>query len=145
LDFRIKSQRRHGIRDGRVQTSHQDCTQRPAANAIQILIGRTGEFVMQWFVRQWFVRQWQKRPVLEWGLFVLCVWIPTPMVSGQTKFGAKIADVVAAECGIDFNHTDGQSGKRYMVETVTGSLALFDYDNDGLVDIYFVNGAPLPG
>jgi tripartite-type tricarboxylate transporter receptor subunit TctC len=52
--------------------------------------------IMQWFVRQWFVRQWQKRPVLELGLFVLCVWIPTPMVSGQTKFGAKIADVVAA-------------------------------------------------
>jgi hypothetical protein len=31
------------------------------------------------------------------------------------------------------------------VETVCCGLALFDYDGDGDVDIYFLNGAPLPG
>jgi hypothetical protein len=31
------------------------------------------------------------------------------------------------------------------METVTAGLALFDYNNDGLVDIYFLNGAPLSG
>jgi hypothetical protein len=31
------------------------------------------------------------------------------------------------------------------METVTAGLALFDYDNDGDIDIYFVNGAPLKG
>jgi enediyne biosynthesis protein E4 len=49
------------------------------------------------------------------------------------------------ETGIDFVHTDGSSGRRYIVETVSAGLALFDYDGDGLIDIYFVNGAPLPG
>ncbi len=47
--------------------------------------------------------------------------------------------------GIDFIHTDGSSGRRYIVETVSAGLALFDYDQDGDMDIYFLNGAPLPG
>lgn len=52
---------------------------------------------------------------------------------------------VTKETGITFQHTDGSSGQRYIVETVTGGLALFDYDRDGDEDIYFLNGAPLRG
>lgn len=52
---------------------------------------------------------------------------------------------VTAETGITFRHTDGGSGRRYVVETVSAGLALFDYDDDGDVDIYFLNGAPLLG
>ncbi|MHC4324015.1 MAG: FG-GAP repeat domain-containing protein, partial [Planctomycetota bacterium] len=49
------------------------------------------------------------------------------------------------QTGISFVHTDGSSGKRYIVETVSAGLALFDYDGDGDIDIYFLNGAPLRG
>ena len=52
---------------------------------------------------------------------------------------------VTAQTGITFRHTDGNSGKRYLVETVSAGLALFDYDADGDVDVYFLNGAPLRG
>ncbi|MHC1769186.1 MAG: CRTAC1 family protein [Verrucomicrobiia bacterium] len=52
---------------------------------------------------------------------------------------------VTRQTGIDFVHTDGSSGRRYIVETVSAGLALLDYDGDGDVDIYFINGAPLPG
>src|SRR5262245_18901525 len=52
---------------------------------------------------------------------------------------------VTRETGITFVHTDGSSGNRYIVETVASGLALFDYDNDGKIDIYFLNGAPLRG
>lgn len=52
---------------------------------------------------------------------------------------------VTRETGITFVHTDGSSGRRYIVESVCCGLATFDYDNDGDVDIYFLNGAPLPG
>jgi len=31
------------------------------------------------------------------------------------------------------------------METVTAGLSLFDYDNDGDIDIYFLSGSPLPG
>jgi hypothetical protein len=49
------------------------------------------------------------------------------------------------ESGIRFVHTDGSSGRRYIMETVASGLALLDYDSDGDEDIYFLNGAPLPG
>ncbi|MFC1636655.1 CRTAC1 family protein [Planctomycetota bacterium] len=52
---------------------------------------------------------------------------------------------VTKETGITFRHTDGSSGRRYIMETVAGGLALFDYDKDGDVDIYFLNGEPLKG
>jgi len=52
---------------------------------------------------------------------------------------------VSEKTGISFVHTDGSSGRRYIVETVSAGVALFDYDNDGDLDIYFLNGAPLKG
>jgi hypothetical protein len=56
----------------------------------------------------------------------------------------KLTDVTA-ESGITFKHTDGSSGRRYIVEYVCAGLALFDYDGDGDEDVYFLNGAPLRG
>jgi hypothetical protein len=52
---------------------------------------------------------------------------------------------VTRDTKITFRHTDGSSGGRYIMETVTAGLALFDYDNDGFTDVYFLNGAPLKG
>lgn len=59
--------------------------------------------------------------------------------------GAIVLHDVTKETGITFTHTDGSSGRRYIVESVSAGLALFDYDGDGDVDIYFLNGAPLQG
>ena len=56
----------------------------------------------------------------------------------------KFVDVTA-QSRITFRHTTGGSGRTYIVETVTAGLALFDYDGDGFVDIYFLTGKPLPG
>lgn len=52
---------------------------------------------------------------------------------------------VTAHAGITFKHTDGSGGNYYIVEYVASGLATFDYDGDGLIDIYFLNGAPLRG
>jgi len=52
---------------------------------------------------------------------------------------------VTRETGITFQHTDGSSGRRYIVEPMSAGLALFDYDGDGWIDVYFLNGAPLKG
>ncbi|MCL4202859.1 MAG: VCBS repeat-containing protein [Pirellulaceae bacterium] len=68
---------------------------------------------------------------------------PVPPVAVAAR-AIELRDVLD-ETGIDFVHTDGSSGRRYIVETVSAGLALFDYDGDGLTDIYFVNGASLPG
>ena len=53
--------------------------------------------------------------------------------------------MLPAETGITFVHDDGHGGKKYIMETVTAGLALFDYDGDGLLDIYFLSGAALQG
>jgi len=45
---------------------------------------------------------------------------------------------------ISFNLRNGVSAKRYSIETMGGGVAVFDYNNDGLLDIFFANGAEIP-
>lgn len=52
---------------------------------------------------------------------------------------------VTQDSGIRFLHTDGSSGEHYLMEAMASGLATFDYDRDGDLDIYFLNGAPLRG
>lgn len=63
-------------------------------------------------------------------------------VHGQDA--VNVVDVTSAT-KIQFKHSDGASGRRYIVETVVAGIAVFDYDGDGWLDIYFLNGAALPG
>ncbi|MGH9873444.1 MAG: CRTAC1 family protein [Pyrinomonadaceae bacterium] len=45
---------------------------------------------------------------------------------------------VTEQAGINFKHVSSPE-KKYIVESMSGGLALFDYDNDGYLDIYLVN------
>ncbi len=78
------------------------------------------------------------RPIVP-VLVLLCIF-----TCGRAD-GAIVLRDVTKDTGITFKHTDGSSGRYYIVESVSSGLALFDYDNDGDVDIYFLNGAPLKG
>ncbi len=48
---------------------------------------------------------------------------------------------VTVKAGITFHHKSGGPDKDYIVESKGGGVAVFDYDNDGWLDIYFVNGS----
>src|SRR5262245_31839900 len=51
---------------------------------------------------------------------------------------------VTARAGLNkFRHISGIKDKRYIIESPSGGVALFDYDNDGWLDIYLVNGSTL--
>jgi hypothetical protein len=48
---------------------------------------------------------------------------------------------VTEELGIHFKHTASPTSKKYLLETMGSGVALFDYDNDGRLDLFFANGA----
>ena len=54
----------------------------------------------------------------------------------------KFVDITA-RTSIHFRHLASHTSKKYLLETMGAGVALFDYDNDGRLDIFFVNGAPL--
>ena len=76
------------------------------------------------------------------SLFFICfllLLISNPSAADPLQFIS-----VTKEAGIHFKHHDGASGQRYFIEPLGGGAAFLDYNNDGLQDIYLVNGANLP-
>ncbi len=51
---------------------------------------------------------------------------------------------VAREAGLRFALDNNATPQKRMWETVAGGIAVFDYDQDGLPDIFFTNGASVP-
>jgi enediyne biosynthesis protein E4 len=50
---------------------------------------------------------------------------------------------VTEKLGIHFRQQASPTSKKYLLETMGSGVALFDYDNDGRLDIFFANGARL--
>ena len=50
---------------------------------------------------------------------------------------------ISREAGIDFRHVNGASADKHLVETMGGGGLFFDYDNDGWLDIFLVDGGSI--
>ena len=59
-----------------------------------------------------------------------------------TQSSTQFVDITKT-AGLDFHLTCGSAEKLYILETDCGGVAVFDYDNDGWMDVYFVNGSTL--
>jgi hypothetical protein len=51
---------------------------------------------------------------------------------------------VARQAGLEFVHENSPTPRKHLIETVPGGVAVFDYDGDGLLDVFFTNGAAVP-
>ena len=64
------------------------------------------------------------------------------MLSGRGIVASQDAPVlfrdIRGEAGITYAHRSAPE-KKFISESMSGGMALFDYDNDGLVDMYFVD------
>lgn len=77
-------------------------------------------------------------------LFLGVVVLASPIQAADPGSAICFVDV-AQEVGIDFQHVNGASGRKYFPETMGSGVAFFDYDGDQDLDIYLVNGAAFPG
>ena len=96
---------------------------------------------------------------LQCGLVLLCgaVWLgaqgvatrnATPAAKGKASgkpFLAKFTDM-AAQAGLSMSFSSGnETTKKYIIEANGTGVAFLDYDNDGRLDIFLVNGSRLEG
>lgn len=54
----------------------------------------------------------------------------------------KFSDVTSA-LGVNFRYLSSHTSKKYLLETMGSGVALFDYDNDGRLDLFLIDAAPL--
>lgn len=60
---------------------------------------------------------------------------------GFVKDGPVIFEDITTKSGLgSFHHVMGRPDKTLILETLGSGVALLDYDNDGWLDIYLVNG-----
>jgi enediyne biosynthesis protein E4 len=60
----------------------------------------------------------------------------------QTSSTPRFVDITSA-VGANFQGLASHTSHKYLLETMGSGVAVFDYDNDGRLDIFAVNGAPL--
>jgi hypothetical protein len=70
-----------------------------------------------------------------------CVWaaLAFPPAPGPIRF-----EDVAQRAGVRFVTENCPTPEKHQPETMPAGVALLDYDGDGLLDIYLVNGAEMP-
>ena len=72
------------------------------------------------------------------GLSTSILWLglmALPTFANQIRF-----EDVTSEAGIDFRHVNGMTGERWIVEIMGAGAAAIDFDDDGRLDLWLVQG-----
>ena len=76
-------------------------------------------------------------------LFVLVIALPQFGLAQSTSPPIRFEEI-AAKAGLRFTTENSPTSNKNQVETMVAGVALLDYDGDGYLDIYLVNGAAIP-
>jgi len=75
---------------------------------------------------------------------ILVLWLSSPAQKPDAPQGSAVFLSGAQKAGLTtFTLRSGTLEKKYIMETMSSGVCLFDYNNDSLVDIYLVNGGTL--
>jgi enediyne biosynthesis protein E4 len=86
------------------------------------------------------MRSYQVRGVL--GVFCLVSFAGAGAWQATRDTPGNFVDITPGS-GLRFEQVASHTSRKYLPETMGSGVALFDYDNDGRLDIFLVNGAPL--
>jgi tetratricopeptide (TPR) repeat protein len=67
-----------------------------------------------------------------------------PQLAREPAPGAIVLRDVHEEAGLDFQYFNGDTGFKYLLESMGGGVAVLDYDLDGWPDLYFPQGCAIP-
>ena len=84
----------------------------------------------------------QLRKLVTWMALATCppAAYAQGVAVGSVTGAGKFVDATA-RLGVSFKQEASPTSKKYLLETMGSGVAVFDYDNDGRLDIFFANGA----
>src|ERR1700687_4145655 len=89
------------------------------------------------------LRQMPQLPSTTKSLYwlVIAVWL---FCLGAATSPKEVFSDVTETAGITWKQFSGESPDRFMIEAAGGGVAFFDYDGDGLLGLFLVNGGGTP-